>query len=99
MNKSELVDVFMKKANNKYALGISSKHMAEKFVDAMLDSVCDVVSDDKDINIHGFGELYVDDRKSHIGRNPKTGEAIDIPIHKVIKFKVGKRLKDCINPK
>lgn len=46
--------------------------------------------------IPGLGKLVLVDRKARIGRNPKTGEAIQIPAKKVVKFRIAKQAKDAI---
>jgi DNA-binding protein HU-beta len=46
------------------------------------------------VNISGFGTFAVSERKARTGRNPKTGESIEIPASKSAKFKAGKALKD-----
>jgi len=69
----------------------------EIIVDKIFDSIKDgLVSGDK-IEIRGFGSFKVKEHGARKGRNPKTGEAIDIPAKKTPFFKVGKELKERVN--
>ena len=89
MNKTDLVNAVAEK-------GDLSKKDAAKAVDAVFDSVMDSLKDGEKVQIIGFGNFEVRDRSARKGRNPQTGEEIDIPASKVPAFKPGKALKDAV---
>lgn len=89
MNKTDLVNAVAEK-------GELSKKDAAKAVDAVFDSVMDSLKDGEKVQIIGFGNFEVRDRSARKGRNPQTGEEIDIPASKVPAFKPGKALKDAV---
>jgi len=70
------------------------KGQAERAVNIVFDDIVKALRSGDKINISGFGTFAVSERKARTGRNPKTGEAIDIPASKSAKFKAGKALKD-----
>ena len=70
---------------------------AEEIVNALLDDVTSALKNGDKVNISGFGSFSVSARKGRTGRNPKTGEAIEIAPSRTAKFKVGKALKDALN--
>lgn len=74
-----------------------SKADAAKAVDAVLDSIAGSLSSGKEVRLVGFGTFSVASRAATTGRNPRTGEAIQIPASKQPKFKAGKGLKDSVN--
>jgi len=74
-----------------------SKADAGKAVDAVFESVAGELSGGGDVRLVGFGTFSVAQRKATKGRNPRTGEEIDIPASKQPKFKAGKGLKDAVN--
>jgi len=74
-----------------------SKADAAKAVDATLDSITKSMSGGTEVRLVGFGTFSVTDRRASEGRNPRTGEKIQIPACKVPKFKAGKALKDAVN--
>ena len=90
MNKNDLVNVVSDKA----AL---SKADAAKAIDAVLDAITASLRDGTEVRLVGFGTFLVSSRAASTGRNPRTGEAIDIPAAKLPKFKAGKGLKDALN--
>ena len=90
MNKNDLVAVVADRA------GISKTDSA-KTVDAVFDSITDVLKDGGDVRLVGFGTFSVSKRAASEGRNPRTGEKIMIPASKQPKFKAGKVLKDAVN--
>jgi DNA-binding protein HU-beta len=90
MNKSQLIE--------KIALGADiSKAAAEKALNAFTETVTAELKDGGDVALVGFGSFSVSDRAARTGRNPQTGEAIDIAAAKVPKFKPGKALKEAVN--
>ncbi len=74
----------------------SSKAAAEKTLDAFLASVEDTLAKEGKLTLTGFGTFLVEARQARKGRNPRTGEVIEIPASKVVKFRVGKQLKDSV---
>ena len=70
------------------------KGQAERAVNLVFEDIVKALRNGDKVNISGFGTFAVSDRKARTGRNPKTGESIDIPASKSAKFKAGKSLKD-----
>jgi DNA-binding protein HU-beta len=66
------------------------------FIDAFIEIVSDTLSENKEINLTGFGKFYVSNRAQREGINPQTKEKIQIPATKVPLFKAGKGLKEKI---
>ncbi|GAK44574.1 histone family DNA-binding protein [Tepidicaulis marinus] len=90
MNKNDLIAVV---ADN---TGLS-KADATKAVDCVFDSITDVLTKGDEVRLVGFGTFSVSKRAASEGRNPRTGEKIQIPASKQPKFKAGKGLKDSVN--
>ena len=90
MNKSELIDAVVDTAD-------LSKADASKAVDAFMDSVSGALKQGDEVTLVGFGTFTVRDRAARTGRNPRTGETIQIPASKMPGFKAGKALKDSVN--
>ena len=90
MNKNDLVAAVADGAD-------LSKADAAKAVDAVFDSITGSLKGGGDVRLVGFGTFSVANRKASTGRNPRTGEAIQIPASKQPKFKAGKGLKDAVN--
>jgi DNA-binding protein HU-beta len=74
-----------------------SKTDSTKAVDSVFDRVTAALRSGDDVRLVGFGTFSVAQRKATTGRNPRTGEAIQIPASKQPKFKAGKALKDAVN--
>lgn len=91
MTKAELVEKIYQKA------GLPSKAKAEEALDTMIACLRDALVAGDTVTFTGFGSFKVNTRAARKGRNPRTGEEIDIPASKVIKFTPGKPLKDAIN--
>jgi integration host factor subunit beta len=70
---------------------------SEIIVEAIFDSVVNALQEDDKIEIRGFGSFRTRQRKSRIGRNPKTGARVDVPAKRVPYFKPSKELKDLVN--
>lgn len=70
------------------------KGQAERAVNLVFEDIVKALRNGDKINVSGFGTFAVSERKARTGRNPKTGESIDIPASKTAKFKAGKSLKD-----
>jgi DNA-binding protein HU-beta len=90
MNKDDLI---AKVANN---VGVS-KSDAAKSVDAVFSNITSSLKGGNEVRLVGFGTFIVANRAATTGRNPRTGESIQIPAKKVPKFKAGKALKDTVN--
>lgn len=70
---------------------------AERAVNMLFDDIVAALKQGDKVNISGFGTFSVSTRKARTGRNPKTGESIEISASRAAKFKAGKTLKDSIN--
>jgi len=90
MNKGELIDSVAG------AAGLSRAD-ATKAVDAVLDSIQGTLSNGGSVSLVGFGTFSVKARAARAGRNPRTGETIQIKASNVPGFKAGKGLKDAVN--
>lgn len=76
--------------------GISKKD-AEGALNGFMDAVEGSLKKEENVQLVGFGTFSISNRKATTGRNPKTGQPIDIPARKAVRFKVGKKLNDSIN--
>ncbi len=90
MNKTELVSLVAQQAQ-------ISKEAAAEAVDATFDGIAGALKSGDTVRIVGFGNFQVAQRKASTGRNPRTGESIQIPASRVPKFKAGKALKETVN--
>ena len=90
MNKSELVDHIAESAD-------ISKTAASRALDSALDAISGSLRDGESVALVGFGTFLVRERAARAGRNPKTGESIQIAAAKAPAFKPGKGLKDALN--
>ena len=89
MNKTDLIAEVSKRT------GISKKD-ADRTVNAALEAVIDALVAGDKVQLMGFGSFETKHREAHMGRNPKTKEAIEIPASDVPVFKAGKALKDAV---
>ena len=90
MNKNDLVSAVASSTG-------MSKSDSTGAVEGVFDAISDALSSGGDVRIVGFGTFSVVNRKATTGRNPRTGQAIQIPASKQPKFKAGKGLKDAVN--
>lgn len=90
MNKNDLISSVASGAG-------MSKADATKAVDAVFDSITSALKRSDDVRLVGFGTFSVANRKATTGRNPRTGEPIQIPASRQPKFKAGKGLKEAVN--
>lgn len=90
MNKAQLVDAVAEAAD-------LPKNIATKALDAMLDNITKALAAGDIVALMGFGTFSVKERAARTGRNPKTGEPINIAATNVPGFKAGKALKDAVN--
>lgn len=88
-NKAELID--------KVAASTDlTKKDATAAVEAVFESITDTLANGEKVQVIGFGNFEVRDRAARKGRNPQTGEEIQIPASKVPAFKAGKALKEAV---
>lgn len=92
MNKGELVDAVAEKAS-------VTKKQADSVISAIVESIMEAVSNGEKVTLVGFGSFESRERKAREGRNPKTGEKMDIPATKVPAFSAGKLFKERVAPK
>ena len=90
MNKGELIDSVASAAD-------VSRAEATRAVDAVIDSVTKSLARGESVSIVGFGTFSVKKRAARTGRNPRTGDTIQIAASNVPGFKAGKALKDAVN--
>ncbi|HYB90365.1 MAG TPA: HU family DNA-binding protein [Candidatus Binataceae bacterium] len=90
MTKAELIEGL----SNKLPL---NKADAERAINIILDDVIAALKNGDRVNISGFGTFSVSSRQARAGRNPKTGETIQISASRSAKFKPGKQLKESLN--
>lgn len=89
MNKTDLIEKVAETSE-------VSKKDAAKVVDALFDSIKGALSSGDNVQIIGFGTFETRERSARKGRNPQTGQEINIPASKVPAFKAGKALKDAV---
>jgi integration host factor subunit beta len=90
MTKSDIV----KKLSENMSL---KKKIAEEVIDTIFDSMKEALVNGDKVEIRGFGTFKVKSYKAYEGRNPRTGEIINVKPKKLPFFKIGKELKDKIN--
>ncbi len=90
MNKSELIDAVAGATD-------LSKADASRAVDGVIGAVTQALKSGDQVTVVGFGTFLVRQREARSGRNPRTGETIQIKASKVPAFKAGKALKDAVN--
>jgi DNA-binding protein HU-beta len=90
MNKGDLIEVVSGEAG-------LSKADASRAVDSVIAAITKALRGGKQVSLVGFGTFAVKKRAARTGRNPRTGEAIQIRASKVPGFRAGKALKDAVN--
>jgi len=90
MNKSELIEAVADSAG-------LSKADATKAIDSTISAITNSLKNGDQVTLVGFGTFLVRDRAARTGRNPRTGDPIQIAAAKVPGFKAGKALKDAVN--
>lgn len=90
MNKATLVELIAKDT------GIT-KRAAASAVDSMLDGMTSALKQNQRVTLGGFGTWGVSNRKARTGRNPRTGEEIQIRAKKSVRFRAGKHLEQTLN--
>lgn len=91
MNKLELISTLKTQAN-------ISKNEAARVVQIFFGKMADTLADGDRVEIRGLCSFFVKQYKSYVGRNPKTGEKVQIDPKKLPFFKSGKELKKRVNP-
>lgn len=90
MNKAELIEAVVEKTS-------VSKKDADAVIKATFDAISEAMANGEKVSLIGFGNFEVRERNARTGKNPRTGEAIEIAACKVPSFKAGKALKDAVN--
>lgn len=92
MTRSELI----------YRLAQKNPHLYQKdmevVVETFFDEIADALANGDRVELRGFGAFSVKRREPRKGRNPRTGEAVDVPVKYVLHFKIGKALHERLNP-
>jgi DNA-binding protein HU-beta len=91
MNKGELVDQIAQKAS-------VTKKQADAVLTAAIETIIDAVSEGDKVTLVGFGSFEARERQAREGRNPKTGEKMEIAATRVPAFSAGKLFKDKVAP-
>jgi len=89
MTRTELIDALATETN-------SDKRESKRFLEGLTAIVERAIRDGGEVPLKGLGKFKVQNRKARIGRNPLTGQPVDIPAKTVVKFTVAKALKDLI---
>lgn len=89
MNKSDLIEAMAEAAD-------ISKSAAGRALDAMTDAIAVALKNGDTVSLIGFGTFSVKERAARTGRNPQTGETIEIAASKTPSFKAGKALKEAL---
>jgi DNA-binding protein HU-beta len=89
MNKGDLV--------NEVAKVVGTKKAAQEAVECVLDSIAKALKENEAVSLVGFGTFKVSTRKARTGRNPQTGQEIEIKAKNVPKFTPGRDLKDAVS--
>jgi DNA-binding protein HU-beta len=92
LNKTELIDALAQKCD-------VSKAEAGRAVDGLTDIIAETLAKGESIAVLGFGNFTITERAARVGRNPKTGEPLQISASKAPKFTAGSKLKAAINGK
>lgn len=90
MKKKELIDAISKNA------GLAKKD-AESALHAVIHSITDLLAKGDSIILPGFASISVKKRAARTGRNPSTGQPLNIPASNIVSFKAGSKLKEAIN--
>jgi DNA-binding protein HU-beta len=90
MNKADLIDAVAEDSD-------LTKASAARALDSAIENITNALKGGNSVTLVGFGTFTVRQREARMGRNPRTGEAIQIKASKVPGFKAGKALKDALN--
>ena len=89
LTKSDIVEDL----NNKIGL---NKREAKELVDLLFDDIKNLLSEGHEVKLSGFGNFQLKDKTSRPGRNPRTGEDVEISARRVVTFKSGQKLKESV---
>ncbi len=89
MNKADIIDKIHEVVGG-------TRADAERAVETMIDAIAESLKKGKEVSIAGLGIFATKTRNARTGRNPRTGESIDIPAMRVPKFRAAKALKDAV---
>jgi integration host factor subunit beta len=92
MTRSALIEKVAERVD-----GLTLKQ-TEIVVETVFESIKEALKRGEKIEIRGFGNFRLKERQPRKARNPKTGESVDVPQKKAIRFKAGKALKEALNP-
>lgn len=90
MNKSELIKVVA-------AENAMTQTLASTLIESVLRHIGSALAEGYEVDLHGFGKFSVTYREARTGRNPATGEAVQIAASHKVSFKAAKALKDSVN--
>ncbi|MCG8424109.1 MAG: HU family DNA-binding protein [Proteobacteria bacterium] len=90
MNKAQLIDLIAEKTD-------LSKAQAKAALEATLESITGSLKEGDSVQLVGFGTFKINHRAARVGRNPRTGEELQIPAANVPAFVAGKALKEAVN--
>lgn len=91
MTKSELVELIANKQDQ------ITRREAEVVVNTIFSAIADALTRKERVELRGFGSFYTKQRNARIGRNPKTGDAVQVPAKVVPQFKPGKGLRERVD--
>jgi DNA-binding protein HU-beta len=89
MNKTEFIERVAEEAD-------ASVSEAQRYFDAIENVVTSALKDGEEVQITGFGKFYIQERAARKGRNPQTGETMNIPAQKIPSFSAGNTLKESV---
>jgi len=87
MTKADLVDIVAETAD-------VPRKQADEVVQVVLESIITALREDEKVELRGFGSFRIRHRGERVGRNPKTGERVNVPPKKIPYFKPGKHLRE-----
>ncbi len=90
MNKADLVNTLKNKNG-------FTRQEAEKIVDIFFNTMADALADGERVEIRGFGSIFVKEYKPYVGRNPKTGDPVNVKTKRLPFFRCGKELKERVD--
>lgn len=90
MTKSELIELIAKRQN-------VTKTLADSVVNGVFGAITDSLVKGEGVEIRGFGSFTIRQYDSYRGRNPKTGDPVDVAAKRLAFFKVGKELRELVN--
>ena len=92
MNKQEFINFIA----DRYDM---DKRKAEAIIDTFVDATIAATFEGKEVSLIGFGQFHISEVPARTAMNPASGDAVHVPAHKAIRFKVGQKLKDAVNGK